>query len=286
MQQRLDEVKERQRRGWAEGDFAAFATVLVPVSEALCEAVDLRAGRSVLDVATGSGNTALAAARRGCDVVGIDYVEPLLERARERARAERLTVSFVPGDAERLPFTDGAFDYVLSTFGAMFAPDQAGAAGELLRVCRPGGRIGLSTFPPTGFAGDLFRITARYAPPPRGVPPVARWGTPDGLAELFPDGTDRLVVEPAAVTFRFRSDHHWLSFFRRHFGPVRSAFDQLDERAAGRLEEDILDHIRAHNRSGDETIVAEVAYSSVVIDRAGPGPAQPARHDSSVARNR
>ena len=163
-------LKERQQQMWAAGDFS-----MIGVGQ-------------VLDVATGSGNTALAAARRHCDVIGVDYVPTLLERGRERAAAERLPVTFREGDTEHLPFPDGAFDVVLSTFGVMFAPNQAQAARELLRVCRPGGKIGLANWTPDGFTGQGSRITAEYIPPPPGLSPPRRWGTEEGLRALFGTG--------------------------------------------------------------------------------------------------
>ena len=161
----LDAVKNRQQQTWAAGNYAVFAAPFMIVSETLCEAVDLRAGSRVLDVACGAGNTALAAARRFAEAVGVDYVPALLARGRERAAAERLPVAFQEGDAEALPFPDASFDVVLSTFGVMFAPDQARAAAELLRVCRPGGTIGLANWTPEGFTGQSSAIRNRYAPP-------------------------------------------------------------------------------------------------------------------------
>ena len=181
---RFDAVKERQQRMWASGDYAQVAARIHPIAERLCEAADLVAGSRVLDVATGSGNAAIAAARCGCEVIGIDYVPALLQRARVRARAEGLAVEFVEGDAEALPFADGSFDAVLSVVGVMFAPDQERAAAELVRVCRPGGTIALASWTPEGFIGDLLRLVGRYAPPPAGVRPPVQWGDPDPAARV------------------------------------------------------------------------------------------------------
>ena len=190
----LAAIKARQQQTWATGDFAVVGSLITIVSEQLCEAVDLRAGWVVLDVATGSGNTALAAARRFCEVTGVDFVPALLERGRERAAAERLPVTFLEGDAEALPFPDAAFDAVLSTFGVMFAPNQERAAAELLRVCRPGGKIGLANWTPDGLAAEHFRTVGRHVPPPPGLPPPTRWGTEAGLRELFGDRISALRV--------------------------------------------------------------------------------------------
>jgi SAM-dependent methyltransferase len=186
----LGAIKGRQRQVWASGDYAAVGTRILIMSELLCEAVDLRAGQLVLDVATGSGNAALAAARRGCEVTGVDYVPSLLERARVRARAEGLPVTFREGDAEQLPFPDASFDVVLSVVGVMFAPDQERAARELLRVCRPGGKIGLANWTPDGFNAEMTRVMTRYVPPPPGLnPPVQhRRGRHGGLAEQLSGG--------------------------------------------------------------------------------------------------
>src|SRR5262245_41467689 len=205
----LTAIKARQQQTWAAGDFAEVATTLTLVSELLCEAVDLHAGARVLDVATGSGNTAIAAARRFCDVLAVDYVPALLERGRERAAAERLAVDFREGDAEALPCPDGAFDAVLSTYGVMFAPNQPQAAAELLRVCRPGGTIGLVHWTSDGFIGEMFRVGGRHVPPPAGLASPMRWGDEGGLHELFGDGISELRLTRRAHVFRYRSAEHW-----------------------------------------------------------------------------
>jgi SAM-dependent methyltransferase len=239
------------------------------VSEGLSARLDVRAGDRALDVATGSGNTALACARRGCIVTGVDFVYGSLEHARRRAAAEALTMTFVAGDAEQLPFATASFDVVVSTFGAMFAPDQASAAAELLRVCRPGGTIGLATFPPEGFAADLFRLTARSVPPPRGVPPATRWGTEEGIGALFGAGVERIAFTVRSVVFRFRSPEEWLAFFGASFGPVRTALAALRDDQRRRLEEGLLEHVVAYNRSGDQTVVVDVSYAEAILRRSG-----------------
>ena len=205
----LAAIKQRQQQAWAAGDFAVVGTGQQIVGEALCEAVDLRAGSRVLDVACGAGNTALAAARRFAEVVGVDYVPALLARGRERAAAERLPVAFQEGDAEALPFPDASFDVVLSTFGVMFAPDQAQAAAELLRVCRPGGTIGLANWTPEGFTGQSSAIRNRYAPPPPGLAPPGRWGTEDGVRALLGEGVADV-----------RAERRWMRPGRRRTRPT------------------------------------------------------------------
>jgi len=237
------------------------------VSELLCEAVDLRAGQRVLDVATGSGNTALAAARRWCEVTGIDYVPALLERGRERAAAERISITFQEGDAEQIPFPDSSFDAVLSTFGAMFAPNQERAAQELLRVCRPGGKIGLANWTPDGFVGTYFRAIVQYAPPPPGLTPPILWGTEERLRELFGESVASLQITRRSVVARYRSVQHWLEIFRTYFGPTLKAFEVLDAAGQENLARDLVSVVLRFNRSGDETIVIPSDYLEVVATK-------------------
>jgi SAM-dependent methyltransferase len=258
-------IKERQQEAWAAGDFSMFAATIVIVSEQLGESVDLRAGQRVLDVATGSGNTAIAAARRNCEVVGIDYVPALLERGQERAAAERLAVTFLDGDAEDLPFEDDSFDVVLSTFGVMFAPNQERAAAEMLRVCRPGGKIGMSNFPPDSLAGGFFRTAARYVLPPRGVKAPVLWGTEDRVRELFGDDLASLEMTRRSVLLRYLSSEHWFDFFHRFFGPIGTVHQQLDPAKQERFAADLMQLVEEANRSGDQTIVAPVDYMDVVV---------------------
>ncbi len=260
-------IKQRQQQTWASGDFAVVATPMVIVGELLCEAVDLRAGSRVLDVACGSGPAALAAARRFCDVAGVDYVPALLERGRQRAAGEGVHVDFHEGDAERLPFPDASFDVVLSTFGVMFAPDQARATEELLRVCRPGGTIGLANWTPEGAIGELFAITSRQVPSPPGLMPPSRWGTEDGLHALLGDGISDLHVERRHFVFRYRSPHHWLEVFRQYFGPVMRAFAALDAQGQEAYAAELLDMLRRHNRADDGTLVLPAEYLEVVATR-------------------
>jgi ubiquinone/menaquinone biosynthesis C-methylase UbiE len=260
-------IKQRQRATWAAGNYARVETRLTVVSETLCEAVDLHAGQRVLDVACGSGNTALAAARRNCEVTGVDFVPELLEHGRTRAAVEGLDVDFREGDAEALPFADGSFDAVLSTFGAMFAPDQETTAAELLRVCRPGGKIGMANWTPEGFIGNGFRLVASYVPPPPGLKPPSRWGTEAGLRELLGDGVSDVRIEPRVFTFRYRSAEHWLEFFRTNFGPVQRAFAALDDSAGADLARDLLGLCEEMNTADDGTLVVSSGYLEVVAAR-------------------
>jgi ubiquinone/menaquinone biosynthesis C-methylase UbiE len=263
----LTAIKGRQQQTWASGDFAAVGATLPIVSEMLCEAVDLRAGERVLDVATGSGNTAIAAARRFSAVSGVDYVPALLDRARERAAAERLTVDFREGDAEAIPYPDASFDVVLSTFGAMFAPDQEQTARELLRVCRPGGRIGMANWTPDGFIGEMFKVTGRHVPPPAGLASPLLWGSEVRLRELFDEATTTYTATPREFVFRYSSPEHWLGFFRTFYGPTLKAFASLDVIGQLRLEADLLDLARRHNTAADASLRIPATYLEVVATK-------------------
>jgi SAM-dependent methyltransferase len=257
------DVTARQQRMWTTGDYSVIAHQMVPVSEALCQAIDPRPGQRVLDVACGSGNAALVAARRYCQVTGIDYVPALIERARERAAAERLDVQFETGDAQALPFADASFDVVLSVFGVMFAPDQERAARELLRVCRPGGRIGLACWMPEGWGGALIGAHLRYSPPPAGVPPAVRWGTEVGLADLL-GPTASISAERRTVFQYFRSVDHGVATFRETFGPTTRAFEVLDAGAQQALLHDLTTLFHQYNRASDGTVALECQYLQVV----------------------
>jgi SAM-dependent methyltransferase len=225
----LASIKRRQQATWASGDYAAVGALIVPVAERLVDLADLRAGSRVLDVATGSGNAAIAAARLASEVVGIDYVDSLLERGRERAAAEGLPVDLRPGDAEDIPFPDASFDAVLSVFGSMFAPDHVQTARELARVTRPGGTIALASWTPEGFIGDLFRVVARYVPPPAGVASPALWGTAGYLESLFGPAV-RWTHSTETFTFRFPSAEAFVDYFSVHYGPTRKTLEAAGER--------------------------------------------------------
>ena len=261
----LDAVKERQRAAWASGDFGIIGTTLQIVGETLCEAVDLRSGSRVLDVAAGNGNCSLAAARRWCDVTSTDYVPSLLEDGRRRAEAERLPIRFQVADAEALPFANDDFDVVLSSFGVMFAPNHVKTAQELVRVCRPGGRIGLANWTPRGFIGQLFAVVGRHVPPPPAVVPPSRWGTEDHLESLFRASASEITVTPRTFAFRYRSPAHWIDVFRTWYGPVHKAFAALSGEGKAALEQDLYELIDEFNVSGDSTMVAPAEYAEVVI---------------------
>lgn len=263
----LEALKARQQAAWSSGDYALIGTTLQIVGETLCEALDLRSTQKVLDVAAGNGNVALAAARRWCDVVASDYVPSLLHRARERASAERLDIEFREADAEALPFLDGTFDVVVSTFGVMFTPNQERAAAEMLRVCKHGGRIGLANWTPDGFIGQVFRTIGKYLPPPAGVKPPALWGTPARIAELFEANATALATTPRNFVFRYRSPEHWLAVFRTWYGPVLKTFAAIEPPAQQALETDLLALIERFNRAGDGSMAVPAEYLEVVIDR-------------------
>lgn len=262
----LAALKARQQGAWSSGDYAVVGTTLQIVGETLCEAMDLRAGSQVLDVAAGNGNATLAAARRWCEVTSTDYVPALLERGRDRAMADGLQVTFTPADAEALPFAGASFDAVLSTFGVMFTPDQDKAAAELLRVCRKGGKIGLANWTPDSFIGQLFKTIGQHIPPMPGVKSPAMWGTAGRLGQLFGDG-GTIQAEQRQFIFRYRSPAHWLDVFRTWYGPLHKAFAALPEPGQATLERDILALIGRFNRATDGTVVLPSDYLEVVVTR-------------------
>jgi ubiquinone/menaquinone biosynthesis C-methylase UbiE len=263
----LAAVKQRQQGAWSSGDYAVVGTTLQIVGEQLCEALDIRAGSKVLDVAAGNGNATLAAARRWCDVTSTDYVPALLKRGRERAAAERLMIEFREADAEALPFADASYDVVLSTFGVMFTPDQDKAASELARVCRSGGKIGLANWTPQGFIGELFKTIGRHLPPPAGVKSPALWGTQARLEEMFASRASDIAVEPRMFVFRYRSPEHWLEIFKTFYGPTLKAFAALDETGQEALKRDLLALLGEFNHADDGTIVVHSEYLEAVITR-------------------
>jgi ubiquinone/menaquinone biosynthesis C-methylase UbiE len=264
----LAAIKQRQQATWASGDYHRIATQIQLMSELTIEALDVRSSERVLDVATGSGNAAIAAARRGASVVGVDYVPALLDRARVRAAAEELSIEFVEGDAEALPFPGGAFDVTVSVVGAMFAPDPVRTARELVRVTRPGGRIGLASWTPTGFIGQVFKANGRHVPPPVGLRSPLEWGTAERLRELFGDAIAELRVERRQYTFRAASPQAWIDDFRTWYGPMLKAFDTVGRDGAGALEADLLEVIARFDRADDGTVVLPSEYlESVIVTR-------------------
>jgi SAM-dependent methyltransferase len=265
----LQEVGKVQQRTWSEGDFAMVAGIVMMVAEELAEALDLVPGERVLDVACGSGNGAIASARRTWgNVVGVDFVPALLERGRERAATDRLGVEFVEGDATDLPVGDGEFDVVMSIFGAMFAADQEKAAAELLRACKPGGRIGMANWVPDSGIGEMFMTIAKHAPPPTGVKPPLLWGTEERLRELFGDGISELRVERRAARQAFRSADHFLDFFRTYFGPTKVAFERVGPEGEEALAEDLRALVEKNNTAGDRALVLKPEYLEVIATRA------------------
>jgi len=262
----LTAVKARQQATWASGDFAVIGTTLQIVGELLCEGIDLRAGERVLDVAAGNGNATLAAARRFASVTSTDYVPALLERGRRRAEAEGLKVTFQEADAEALPYGDATFDVVLSTFGVMFAPNHGRAASELLRVVRPGGRIGLASWTPQGFLGQLFRVIGRYVPPPAGVLSPLLWGSEAHLADLFMEA-DSVEHRVRTFAFRYRSPEHWVDVFRAYYGPVHKAFLALDAEHQAALELELLALLRESDQGGAAGLVVPAEYLETTIVR-------------------
>lgn len=260
-------LKTRQQGAWSSGDYAVVGSTLQIVGEELCEALDLRAGQRVLDVAAGNGNVSLAAARRWCEVTSTDYVPALLTRGKARAEADGLAVTFKEADAEALPFADASFDAVVSTYGVMFTPDQTKAAAEMLRVCKPGGKIGLANWTPQGFIGQVFKTLGQYLPPPAGAKSPALWGTRDRLAELFDSGAKSIKADPRNFMFRYRSPEHFLDVFKTYYGPMLKAFAALDETKQKGLKHDLLALIASLNKAGDGTMVVPSEYLEVVIIR-------------------
>jgi len=261
----LAAIKQRQQATWSSGDYHMIGTQIQIVSELLIEALDVHSTERVLDVATGSGNAALAAARRGCAVIGLDYVPALLGRAERRRDAEGLAAQFVEGDAEALPFGDGEFDVVSSVFGAMFAPNQEQAASELVRVTRSGGRIGIVAHTPDGFIGQLFNTIAKHVPPPAGVRSPIQWGTVDRLHELFGEAIADLAVEKRHYTFRARSAQAFVEYWREFYGPTLKSFEVVGESGREALEADLLALIGQFNRATDGTMVVPSEYLETVI---------------------
>jgi ubiquinone/menaquinone biosynthesis C-methylase UbiE len=261
----LAAVKTKQQAAWSSGDYAVVGATLQKVGEDLCEALDLRAGQAVLDVAAGNGNATLAAARRWCDVTSTDYVPALLERGNARAEAEGWIVKFKQADAEALPFIDNGFDAVLSTFGVMFTPNQDKAASEMLRVCKPGGKIGMANWTPNGFIGQLFKLLGQHLPPPAGVKSPALWGTRARIEEMFGTGASSIETLPRNFVFRDRSPAHWMDVFKTYYGPMLKAFAALQTPAQSALYDDIMTLMARFNRSGDKTLVLPSEYLEVIV---------------------
>jgi SAM-dependent methyltransferase len=260
----LATIKQRQQTMWASGDFGVIASLIHIVAERLVDSADLVAGSRVLDVAGGTGNAAIAAARCGCDVTCTDYVPALLERGRARARAERLNIEFAEADAEALPCEDGEYDAVLSVFGAMFAPDQPRAASELVRVARPGGIIALASWTPDGFLGELFRATAAHVPPPPGVASPLRWGTEAGITELLGDDVEFISTRRRTFPWRFRRPAEMIYTLREWYGPTVKAFEAVGPAGAAALERDLIAVVERAARAKDGAIAVPAEYLEIV----------------------
>jgi SAM-dependent methyltransferase len=263
----LVRIKARQQEVWSSGDYATIGTLLQIVGEELCEALEVRSGQKVLDVAAGNGNASLAAARRWCDVVATDYVPALLKNGRERAAADRLEVDFRYADAEALPFPDASFDVVVSTFGVMFTANQDLAAAEMMRVCRPGGKIGMANWTPDGFIGHLFKTFGKHLPPPAGLKSPSLWGTRDRLAQMFGPHASSIETRKRNFVFRFRSAEHWMEVFRTNYGPMLKALAGLDDAGRLALTADVMALIGHFNVSRDGTMVMPSEYLEAVIER-------------------
>jgi len=261
----FEEIKNKQQNVWASGDFSIVAWNTLYIGEKLCEAVDFRAGQKILDVATGSGNTALSAARRFGEVTGIDYVPALIEKAKERSAIDKLPVDFRVADCENMPFPDGSFDVVLSTFGSMFAPDHEKAAQELLRVCKPNGKIGLANWSPEGFWGEIFRLRGKYIPPEENLKPPGEWGTEQRIKELFENHTSEIKINKRTALFRYKSVEHFIEFFKTYFGPILKTFEALDEQQQNQYQKDIEQKVIQFNQSGDNTVVIPAEYLEIVM---------------------
>ena len=263
----LQTITDAQQQTWSRGDFHEVARQNVVMAEALCHAVDPHAGQRVLDVACGSGTAALVAARRYCEVTGIDYVPELIDRARRRAHGEGFEADLRVADAQALPFDDASFDAVLSVYGVQFAPDQQRAADELLRVCRPGGTIGLASPMPEGWSGDFFATHARYAPPPPEVEPPLRWGTDAGLAELVGRRVESITSQPRTALQYYRSVDHAVQVFSRYFGPTLRALEAAGPERTSQLLADLAAVFDRYNRADDGTAIIENTYLQTVAVR-------------------
>jgi len=263
----LAAVKTKQQAAWSSGDYAIIGATLQIIGEDLCEAMDLRSGHKVLDVAAGNGNVTLAAARRWCDVTSTDYVPALLAKGRERAQAEGWTIDFKEADAEALPFANESFDAIVSTLGVMFTANHDKAAAEMLRVCRRGGKIGMANWTPEGFVGQLFKTIGKHMPPPPGVKSPALWGTQAHLAQLFEAKAASLQIASKEFTFRYRSAQHWIDVFRNYYGPVHKTFGALPPAGQAALASDLLALIERFNRAKDGTMVVPAEYLEVVITK-------------------
>ena len=260
-------ITKNQKEMWGAGDFNQIARQNVVMAEALCEAVDPHPGERVLDVACGSGTAALIAERRYCEVAGVDYVPELIEQATARAQANGQEIDLQLGDAQDLPFPDDSFDVVLSVYGVQFAPDQEQAAREMLRVCKPGGRIGLAGPIPEGWSGDWFATHARYVSPPSGVESPLRWGTEEGLEELLGIGVQSIEIERRTALQYYRSIDHAVEVFSTYFGPTIRALETIDSDDQENLLGDLTTVMSRYNRATDGTAIVENQYLQTIATK-------------------
>ncbi len=267
----FEAVKTKQKTAWSSGDYGIIANRVTIVSEVLCDRADIVAGSRVLDVAGGTGNTAMAAARCGADVTSLDYVPELVARGREIADAARFdNIDWVVGDAEKLPFTDASFDAVISALGVMFAPNHERAASELVRVCRPGGTIAIASWTPDGFIGQMFRTIGKHVAPPAGVKPPPLWGSEEHVRALLGDGVDDMRAEKHTMSQRYRSPQEFVDLFRDFYGPTLKAFEALDDAGKESLEADLLGLAREFDRRKDGGAIAiESEFLVAIATRAG-----------------
>lgn len=260
-------IKAKQNAAWASGDYAKIGTTLQIVGEELAETMDMAPDARVLDVAAGNGNATLAFARRWCQVTSTDYVDALLARGRDRAQAEAMDVTYRMADAEALPFGDGEFDAVVSTFGVMFTPNQRQAAAEMVRVCRAGGKIGMANWTQDGFIGQIFKTLGRHIPPPAGVASPAQWGSEAWIGEVFAAHAAAISVTPKNFMFRYRSPDHFVDYFREFYGPVHKAFLALDAERQADLEVDLRATIAQFNTAADGSMRVPGKYAEIVVSK-------------------
>jgi SAM-dependent methyltransferase len=264
----LETLKAKQQKMWSSGDYGKVAWVTVPLADQLCESANLRPGSTVLDVATGTGHVAIAAARRFCQATGVDYVPELVKVAEARAAAEGLDIEFREADAENLPFADASFDYVMSAIGVMFTADHQRAARELVRVCKPGGRVAVANWTPAGFIGELLKTVAKYATPPPGAQPPTRWGDEDAIRDLLADGSTEIECTTHAVEQRFLSPEHFADFFINEYGPTLKASEAQSEEGRQAFRADLVNIAAAANRATDGTLLYDWEYLVAVATRA------------------
>ncbi|MFW6074703.1 MAG: class I SAM-dependent methyltransferase [Chloroflexota bacterium] len=266
MAEDFTKVKQSQQQVWPTGDYQRIVNYinLMSMSDDLCEAVRVLPHHRVLDVATGTGNTAMVAARRGFpSVTGVDFAPELLDVARARAATEGLNITFDAGDAEDLPYTDDSFNIVLSTCGVMFASDQERAARELDRVCRPGGRIGLTAWTPSGAVGEFIKCIGQYAPPPASVASPLLWGSEEHVEALFGDRVD-LEIEQRSISMYAHSPEDFVESFLAHYGPAIAALNRLEPDDRQSLQRDLVQVVAGFAEPAEDSIEIAATYLEIV----------------------